>query len=265
MFIEIAICFQQKILSECTHADLLIYRKRRQGKSMTYLAIRSILLLVTTLGVFLTFYAYTFAVNLDRADVYANSLERSCVAYSGKWFCFSKRADPRLPADKGRLWMDYYDGSKWLPAQRNPDGILSSPPECFLKTDTTIYPAICFMTGADGWLYAIQANATGWGDWTRIQSGELASKPNCFYWVDGKSITCMPRTWESNLEFVLWDRDADDIGPRIKKLGGWLADAPICKPFTSNISGPFGCTMLMNDNTVWMVIWDNNRWTWQQF
>ena len=228
---------------------------------MIYLAIRSILLLVTASGVFLTLYAHTFAVNLNRGEVAAIFLERSCVAYSGKWFCFSKRADPRLPADKGRLWMDYYDGSKWLPAQRNPDGILSSPPECFLNTDTTIYPAICFMTGADGWLYAIQANATGWGDWIRIQSGELASKPNCFYWVDGKSITCMPRTKELQLEFLLWD--GVYIGPRIQNLGGWLADAPICKPFTSNISGPFGCTMLMNDNTVWMVIWDNNRWTWQ--
>jgi len=228
---------------------------------MIYLAIRSILLLVTASGVFLTLYAHTFAVSFDRRDVSAIFLERSCVAYSGKWLCFSKRADPRLPADKGRLWIDYYDGSKWLPAQRNPDGILSSPPECFLNTDTTIYPAICFMTGADGWLYAIQANATGWGDWTRIQSGELASKPNCFYWVDGKSITCMPRTKEWQLEFLLWD--GAYIGPRIQNLGGWLADAPICKPFTSNISGPFGCTMLMNDNTIWMVIWDNNRWTWQ--
>ncbi len=228
---------------------------------MIYFAIRSILLLVTASGVFLTLYANIFAVNLDRGDVSAIFLERSCVAYSGKWFCFSKRADSRLPADKGRLWMDYYDGSKWLPAQRNPDGILSSPPECFLNTDTTTYPAICFMTGADGWLYAIQANATGWGDWTRIQSSELASKPNCFYWVDGKSITCMPRTKEWQLEFLLWD--GAYIGPRIQNLGGWLADAPICKPFTSNISGPFGCTMLMNDNTVWMVIWDNNRWTWQ--
>ncbi|MCW1969404.1 MAG: hypothetical protein KIH69_014930 [Anaerolineae bacterium] len=186
--------------------------------------------------------------------------DRSCVAQGGKWYCFSKRPDAGLPSDKGRLHMDYYENGKWQPGLRNVAGVLSSPPECFVNTDISTYPIICFATGADGWLYAVQANTSGWSAWTRIQSGELASRPNCFQWVDGKSIACMPRTKELTLAFLWWD--GAYIGPRIQNLGGWLVDAPVCKSFSNATTGPFGCMMTMHDHSTWMVLWENDRWTW---